>query len=88
LVPNSKFARRYDREFKENADALEVSRSGFQAHRHKPRRPRHQRDAVLRPLFAASIARSRKTYGPLCVRADLQELASHARALTRTLMNS
>ena len=55
-------------------DALEVSKSGFHAHRHKPRRPRRQRDAVLRPLVAASFARSRKTYGPLRVRADLQEL--------------
>ena len=55
-------------------DALEVSKSGFHAHRHKPRRPRCQRDAQLRPLVAGSFARSRKTYGPLRVRADLQEL--------------
>ena len=55
-------------------DALEVSKSGFHAHRHKPRRPRRQRDAQLRPLIAGSFARSRKTYGPLRVRADLQEI--------------
>ena len=55
-------------------DALEVSKSGFHAHRHQPRRPRRQRDAHLRPLVAGSFARSRKTYGPLRVRADLQEI--------------
>ena len=55
-------------------DALEVSKSGFHAHRHKPRRPRRQRDAALRPLVAASFARSRQTYGPLRVRADLRDL--------------
>jgi putative transposase len=55
-------------------DALEVSKSGFHAHRHKPRRPRRERDAVLRPLIASSFARSRKTYGPLRVRADLRDL--------------
>ena len=55
-------------------DALEVSKSGFHAHRHKHRRPRRQRDAVLRPLVAVSFARSRQTYGALRVRADLQEL--------------
>ncbi len=56
------------------AKALEVSKSGFHAHRHKPRRPRRQRDAVLGPLIATSFARSRETYGPLRVRADLHEL--------------
>ena len=55
-------------------DALKVSKSGFHAHRHRHRRPRRQRDAVLRPLVAGSFARSRKTYGPLRVRADLQEI--------------
>ena len=55
-------------------DALEVSKSGFHAHCHKPRRPRRQRDAALRPLIAGSFARSRKTYGALRVRADLREL--------------
>ena len=56
------------------SDALEVSKSGFHAHRHKPRRPRPQRDAALRPLIAESFARSRKTYGALRVRADLRDL--------------
>jgi putative transposase len=55
-------------------DALEVSKSGFHAHCHKPRRPRRQRDAALRLLIAGSFARSRKTYGPLRVRADLRDL--------------
>ena len=56
------------------AEALEVSKSGFHAHRHKPRRLRRQRDAQLRPLIAGSFQRSRKTYGPLRVRADLRDL--------------
>ena len=56
------------------SDALEVSKSGFHAHRHKARRPRPQRDAALRPLIAESFARSRKTYGALRVRADLRDL--------------
>ena len=56
------------------ADALEVSKSGFHAHRHKLRRPRRQRDAALRPLIAGSFARSRKTCGALRVRADLRDL--------------
>jgi putative transposase len=55
------------------AEALEVSKSGFHAHRHKPRRPRRQRDAVLKPLIAESFVRSRKTYGPLRIRADLRQ---------------
>lgn len=45
------------------AEALEVSPSGFHAHRHKEQRPRRQQDGVLvraiRPIFAAS----RATYG-------------------------
>jgi transposase InsO family protein len=56
------------------ADAIEVSKSGFHAHRHKPRRPRRQRDAQLRALIAGSFARSRKTYGARRVRADLRDL--------------
>lgn len=56
------------------AEALGVSTSGFHAHRHKPRRARRQRDAALRPLIAASFGRSRQTYGPRRVRADLRAL--------------
>jgi len=56
------------------ADALEVSKSGFHAHRHKPCRPRRQHDATLRPLIVESFARSRQTYGCRRVRADLQAL--------------
>lgn len=55
------------------AEALEVSKSGFHAHRHKPRRPRRQRDETLKPLIAESFVRSRKTYGPLRIRADLRQ---------------
>ena len=60
------------------ADALEVSRSGFYAHRHKPERPRRVRDALLAPLIAPliaqSFARSRRTYGSPRVHCDLREL--------------
>jgi putative transposase len=45
------------------AEALEVSKSGFFAHRHKPQQARRQQDRVLveriQPLFVAS----RQTYG-------------------------
>ena len=53
------------------ADALEVSKSGFYAHRRKPLRPRRQRDAQLAPLIAESFTRSRGTYGSPRVLADL-----------------
>ena len=43
------------------AEALEVSESGFAAHRRKAERPRRQRDAQLRPLIAQSIEQSRRT---------------------------
>jgi putative transposase len=56
------------------ADALEVSKSGFHAHRRKPLRARRQRDAQLHPLIAQSFERSRQTYGCRRVRADLQAL--------------
>ncbi len=56
------------------AEALEVSQSGFHAHRRKPRRARRARDAALAPLIAASFAASRQTYGPRRVQADLRAL--------------
>ena len=49
------------------AEAMEVSESGFAAHRRKAQRPRRQHDEQLRPL----IAQSRRTYGCLRVRLDL-----------------
>ena len=55
------------------AEALEVSKSGFYAHRHKPQRPRRRRDAQLAPLIAESFARSRRTYGSPRVLCDLRE---------------
>jgi transposase InsO family protein len=55
------------------AEALEVSESGFAAHRHKAARPRRRQDAQLRPLIAESFAQSRRSYGCLRVRLDLQE---------------
>ena len=56
------------------ADALEVSQSGFYAHRRKPERPRRVRDAQLAPLIAQSFTRSRRTYGSPRVLADLRAL--------------
>jgi transposase InsO family protein len=56
------------------ADALNVSRSGFYAHRQKPTRPRRVRDALLAPLIAQSFARSRRTYGSPRVLCDLRDL--------------
>ena len=55
------------------AEALEVSESGFSAHRRKALRPRRQHDEQLRPLIAQSFAPSRRTYGCLRVRLDLQD---------------
>ncbi len=47
------------------AEALEVSESGFAAHRCKAQRPRRQGDAQLRPLIRQSFEQSRRTYGSL-----------------------
>jgi putative transposase len=55
------------------AEALEVSESGFAAHRRKAERPRRRQDAQLRPLIAQSFEQSRRTYGCPRVRLDLQE---------------
>jgi putative transposase len=56
------------------AEALEISESGFAAHRRKPQRPRARQDAELRPLIAQSFTASRHTYGCPRVRLDLQDL--------------
>lgn len=48
------------------AQALQVSESGFAAHRRKAQRPRRQKDALLRPLILQSFAQSRDTYGARC----------------------
>jgi putative transposase len=55
------------------AEALEVSESGFAAHRRKEERPRRQRDAQLRPLIRQSFEQSRHTYGSPRVQLDLRE---------------
>ena len=55
------------------AEALEVSESGFAAHRRKAERPRRQHDAQLRPLIAQSFEQSRRTYGCPRVRLDLRD---------------
>jgi putative transposase len=59
------------------AETLEVSESGFAAHRRKAQRPRRQHDAQLRSLIAESFTQSRRTYGCLRVRRDLQERGQH-----------
>ena len=50
-------------------ETLEVSESGFAAHRRKAERPRRRHDAQLRPL----IAQSRHPYGCPRVRLNLQD---------------
>jgi transposase InsO family protein len=55
------------------AETLEVSESGFAAHRRKAERPRRQHDAQLRPLIRQSFAQSRRTYGSPRVQFDLRE---------------
>ena len=55
------------------AEALEVSESGFAAHRRKALRPRREHDEQLRPLIRQSFEQSRRTYGCLRVRLDLQD---------------
>ena len=42
---------------------LEVSRAGYYAHRHKPKRSRHQQDQTLMPLICQVFEGSRKSYG-------------------------
>jgi transposase InsO family protein len=54
------------------AEALEVSESGFTAHRRKAQRPRRQHDAQLRPLISQSFEQSRRTYGSPRVQLDLR----------------
>lgn len=56
------------------ADALELSPSGFAAHQHKAQRPRRRQDEQLAVLIGHSFAQSRKTYGCLRVRQDLQQI--------------
>lgn len=55
------------------AETLQVSQSGFAAHRRKEKRPRRQQDAQLRPLIARSFEQSRSSYGCPRVRLDLQQ---------------
>jgi len=51
---------------------LDLSRSGFYAHRHKPRRPRAKEDAQLKEMLRESFLLSRRTYGSPRLRAALQ----------------
>jgi transposase InsO family protein len=54
--------------------ALEVSESGFAAHRRKAECPRRRQDAELRALIVQSFENSRHTYGSPRVRLDLAAL--------------
>ena len=56
------------------AEALEVSESGFVAHRGKQNGQRWKQDAELRVMIAQSFEQSRNTYGNPRVRLDLREL--------------
>jgi transposase InsO family protein len=56
----------------EMAEALEVSRSGFHAHRLKPRRLRRTQDAQLRSLIHQSFEHSRRSYGTPRIQLDLR----------------
>jgi transposase InsO family protein len=52
--------------------ALQVSRSGFYAHRTKPERPRRKRDAELKPKIQKAFEQSRHTYGSPRILIELQ----------------
>ena len=52
--------------------ALEVSKSGWQAHWHKDQRPRRQKDQQLIPMIEAIFKRSRRTYGSPRICAELR----------------
>ena len=56
------------------SEALDVSESGFAAHRGKQDGQRWKEDAELRALIAQSFEQSRNTYGSPRVRLDLREL--------------
>lgn len=55
------------------AEALEVSPSGFVAHRQKAQRPRRRQDAELSVLIGQCFSQSRQTYGCLRLRTDLRD---------------
>ena len=67
--------------------ALEVSHSGYYAHRHKGGRPRRQQDAALSEHIAAAFAAGRSTYGSRRVRHQLRrEGRCHSRRRVARLM--
>lgn len=68
----SKFARRYDPEFKENAVALQVSASGYADHQSKSARPRRQRDELIARELRSVFEESRRTYGSPRLQASLR----------------
>lgn len=54
--------------------ALNVSRSGYYAHRHKPGKARRKQDEALRSTIAQCFKASRHTYGTPRLRMDLRAL--------------
>jgi transposase InsO family protein len=54
--------------------ALKLSRSGYYAHRHKPRGARRRQDAQLREVVTECFRASRHTYGTPRLRAELREM--------------
>jgi putative transposase len=62
---------------KELCRTLEVSRSGFYDHTHKPLRPRRQQDAVLAQEVRNAFIQSRQTYGTPRLRHELRHCGHH-----------
>lgn len=56
---------------------LEVSRSGFYAHKTKHLRPRRIQDAILSEEIRQAFERSRNTYGTVRLRCDLRDRGHH-----------
>jgi transposase InsO family protein len=57
--------------------ALDVSRAGYYAHRHKPERPRRRQDQTLTPLICQAFAGSRKSYGSPRLQVALRRQGHH-----------
>lgn len=57
----------------EICEALQVSRSGFYAHGHKPERPRRQQDQILIDEVRNAFDQSRQTYGTPRLRHELRD---------------
>ena len=76
-------------EVREVCTALEVSPSGFYAHRHKEQRPRRQEDGVLAGELQLAFEQSYGTYGsPRLVRALRERGILTSKTRVRRLMKS